>query len=96
MDQTTKITDLIKIIANQLSGKVDDDTEDLIPEYTIRGTGDIFCYNLTEKMFSKICRGSMVFVLREDFNNTGRTLIYTYLNELILIDPEELVYIGYD
>ena len=96
MAPETKITDLIKIIANQLSGKVDEDTDYLVPEYTIKGTGDMFCYNLTEKMFTKICRGGLVFVLKEDFNNTGKTLIYTDLNELILIDSEELVYIGYD
>ncbi len=96
MDTKEKITDVIKMIASQLSGKVDPDADYLVPEYSIRGHGDMFCYNISEKMFTKICRGSLVFVVQENFNNTGKTLIYTYLNELILIDPEELIYIGYD
>lgn len=96
MDTEFKIVDLIKMIANQLSGKVDPETDYLVPEYTVRGSGNIFCYNVTDKMFTKISRGSLVFVIKENYNNTGQTLVYTYLNELVLLDPEELVYIGYD
>lgn len=95
MASDEKITDRIKIIAKQLSGKLDPDTDYIIPEYTIRGTGEMFCYNISERCFTKIYRGTLVFLLKENFD-TDRTLIYTYSNELLLIDPEEIVYIGYD
>tara|TARA_B100000575_G_C22735027_1_gene440255 strand:- start:218 stop:508 length:291 start_codon:yes stop_codon:yes gene_type:complete len=96
MGPEMKIADIIKMIAKQLSGKMDPDIDFLVPEYTIRGSGDLFCYNLTEKMFSKVSRSTLVFAIKENYNDTGKTLIYTYSNELLLIEPEELVYIGYD
>tara|TARA_R100000900_G_C3283803_1_gene154307 strand:+ start:428 stop:721 length:294 start_codon:yes stop_codon:yes gene_type:complete len=88
-------SDFFKQLINQLAGDPSEDSP-LIPEYSISGTGVIWCYDPVERSFKKIYRGARVFVIKENYDYKGRTLVYTYDNLTVCIDPEELDYVGFD
>ena len=90
-----KLTDLIKQVAKQLSGDFENIEGKLIPHHTIKGTGYGYYLSYTDRNFVKIPRGIEVFILAEDFDHLGRTMVYTYTHEIILVLPEELDYIGF-
>jgi len=94
-DNKNTKSDFFKQILDQLAGNPDASIP-LVPEFTIRGTGDIWCYDPVEKAFKKIYRGSRVFILKENYDNKDRTLVYTYDNLTVCIDPEELEFVGFD
>ena len=89
------ITDKLKRIVSQISGKPDKDYP-LIPEYVIKGKGVIYCLAPDMRSFSKAERGTPVYVVVKNYNNTGKALIYTYAGDILLIEPEEIEEIGFD
>lgn len=91
-----QLTERIKLISKQLSGQLEDTDGALIPYYYIKGTGDGFFLSYIDKTFIKVARKSEVFIISDNFDNQGRYLVYTYLHELIIIDKEELEYIGFN
>ena len=96
-DNTSESKKRIKQIVRQFSGTIlEDEIEELIPEYAITGTGYMFCFEPSKRSFVKINRGSKVFIVDETINNAGRVLIYTFNGELVEIDPDELLYTGFD
>ena len=88
-------SDFLKDLMAQIAGNPDPDKE-LIPEYGIRGVGEIWCYDPTNRNFILINRNIKVFVLAENYDYMGRSLVYTIGGELICIDPEELIATGFD
>jgi hypothetical protein len=86
---------LIKTIIKQISGELTEEDE-LIPEVAIVGSGEMFCWDPSNKIHKKIYRGVKAFILYENYDNFGRTLIYTLGGDMICIDPEELIHTGYD
>lgn len=96
-DDPTNSKDRIKQIVKQFAGTISEgDTNELVPEYGIKGTGHIFCFYPAKKMFIKISRGSKAFLVEEEPNIFGRVLIYTFNGEMVEIDPDELEYTGFD
>ena len=96
-DNTSESKKRIKQIVRQFSGTIlEDEVEELIPEYAILGTGHLFCFDPAKRIFIKINRGSKAFIVDEVINNAGRLLIYTFNGELVEIDPDELLYTGFD
>ena len=88
-------TDLVKRIIKQISGKLTEEDE-LIPEVIIDGTGEMWCWDPVNKIHRKIYKGVKAFILYENYDTFGRTLIYTHPGDMICIDPDELVHTGYD
>ena len=89
--------DRLKKIVNQFSGNVsEDDTEELIPEWGIKGTGYLFCFCPSKRMFVKINRGSKAFIVEGDPEHSKKVLIYTYEGDLVEVESEELEYTGFD
>ena len=86
---------LMKRIMKQIGGDINAESE-LIPEYCVAGKGIIFCYDPSNRTFVKITRGSTVYVIYENYDTQGRSLIYTVYGELVCIDPEELFLLGLD
>ncbi len=86
----------IKAISKQMSGEVRDEDENLLPCYYIKGTGEGYFLSYTDRSFIKIPRQTEVYIVAEDFDYRGRYLVYTYSHELIIIDKDELEYIGYN
>ena len=80
---------LLKKILNQLAGEVDPDTS-LVEEYTILGKGIIMCYDPNSRSFKKIERGTAVYIIKENYDYMGRSLVYTISGEVLCIEPEEL------
>jgi hypothetical protein len=96
----TYSANLIKKLIKQISGKIKKDDGDLIPEYTIKGRGDIWCFSPTERTMARISRGIPVYLIEEEGheekNQDGKCLIYTQLGGLYMIDCKELERIGFD
>ena len=83
-------------IIRQLSGKIEAGGGDLIPEVAIQGRGIIYCYAPDRKYCIKIPRGIKGYVVDEEEDSLGRILLYTWTGEMIEIEPEELIYTGFD
>ncbi len=91
-----KISDRLKAIVDQVSGKIDEETVDLIEKYTIRGSGHIYCLLTDNRNFVKITRGIEVYLVDENYDNLNKALIYTCTGDIVFIDMEELILIGFD
>jgi len=90
------LKELLKIILDQVSGEADPE-KPLIPAYAVQGKGDIMCYDPNARMFKKVARGTIVYVLKENYDYNGRSLIYTVYGEIVCIDPEEIfLLVGFD
>ena len=96
MASNKKLTETIKKITSQLSGEVKASDEDLIPHYTIKGSGESYYFSYIDRSFIKITKGLQVFIVSENFDIMGRSLVYTFTHELILVEPDELEYIGFN
>ena len=88
-------SEFIKRLIKQISGELTEE-DALIPEVAIDGTGAIWCWDPANRIHKKIYRGIKAFILQENFDDFGRTLIYTLYGEMVCIEPEELLYTGYD
>jgi len=88
-------TELVKQIIKQISGDITD-KDVLIPEVAIDGTGDIWCWDPSSRIHRKIYRGVKAYILYENYDIMGRTLIYTLNGDIICIEPEEIIHTGYD
>jgi|TARA_R100001163_G_C4912924_1_gene96490 hypothetical protein len=91
----TSKTSLIKQLLKQISGELTEEDE-LIPEVAIYGSGDLWCYDPVAKIHKKIYKGVKAFILYENYDNLGRTLIYTLGGDMVCIEPEMLLHTGYD
>jgi len=88
-------TSIVKKLIKQISGNLTEDDE-LIPEVAIKGSGDIWCYDPSGRTFKRIYRGIKAYILMENFDHNGRTLIYTQNGDMVCIEPDDLLYTGYD
>ena len=88
-------SEFIKRLIKQIAGELTEEDE-LIPEVAINGTGEIWCWDPANRIHKKIYRGVKAFILQENFDDFGRTLIYTLYGEMVCVEPEELLYTGYD
>ena len=87
--------DLVKQRIKQISGNVTEDDE-LLPEVAIEGSGDVWLWDPVGKSHKKIYRGVKAYILYENYDSFGRTLIYTHAGDMVCIDPEEIIHTGYD
>ena len=85
----------LKIIFRQLSGKIKDD-EQFVQEAVILGKGSIWCYDPISRIVKHLERGTNVYVLQENYDSKGRTLIYCINGDILCIEPEELFNIGFN
>ena len=88
-------SEFVKRLIKQISGNLTEEDE-LIPEVAIHGTGEMWCWDPANRMHKKISRGIKAFIIQENFDDFGRTLIYTLNGEMVCIEPEELLHTGYD
>ena len=56
----------------------------------------MWCYDPVNRIHKKIYRGVKAFIIYENYDNLGRSLIYTHAGDMVCIDPEELLHTGYD
>ena len=96
------LKDIIKLAVEQLNGKIPYKTQEeidkieLLPEYTVRGTGDIFCFCPSKKSFVKITRGQKVFIIDDERLDPEKFLVYTWDGFLVEIHVDELIETGFD
>tara|TARA_R110002020_G_scaffold44161_6_gene127593 strand:+ start:3349 stop:3639 length:291 start_codon:yes stop_codon:yes gene_type:complete len=96
MGKDNTISTLLQNLLRQISGKVKENEGELYPEYIIKGTGVIYCPAADARKFIKINRNIGVYLVSENYDTQGRSLVYTHYGDLILIDPEEIEKIGFD
>ena len=85
----------IKRLIKQISGDLTEEDE-LIPEVAIKGTGEIWCWDPATRTHKRVYRGVKAFIIQENFDDFGRTLVYTMAGEMFCIDPDEILHTGYD
>jgi len=95
MSKKVSGTDLVKKIIKQISGTLTENDE-LVPEVAIGGSGEIWCYDPVNKIHKKIYRGVKAFILYNNYDSFGRSLIYTHAGDMVCIEPDELIHTGYD
>jgi hypothetical protein len=88
-------SEFVKRLIKQISGKLTEEDE-LIPEVAIDGSGEMWCWDPSSRMHKKIYRGIKAFIIQENFDDFGRTLVYTLNGDMVCIEPEELLHTGYD
>tara|TARA_R110002020_G_scaffold261689_1_gene476034 strand:- start:722 stop:1009 length:288 start_codon:yes stop_codon:yes gene_type:complete len=86
---------LLDKIFNQLSGVVKKDEEPL-PQMIIAGDGHMWCYDVNTRGMIRVSRGIKCFVLDDTLDENDRIMVYTIANDVILIEEDELIYIGFD
>jgi hypothetical protein len=96
MKTKKEVTDTVKKILKQLAGEATAEDGELIAPHFIIGSGDIWCYQPTNRNFIKLCRGIPVYILCESYDLKGRHLVYTTDGNMVLIDPEEIIELGFD
>ena len=95
MNDNENYTDLIKRLVKQVSGEIEPEDGELIPSHAIKGAGDIWCYQPTSRSFIRVIRGIGVYILYKSYDSQGRHLIYAN-SEMVVIDPDELIEIGFN
>tara|TARA_R110002110_G_scaffold149291_1_gene340609 strand:- start:710 stop:949 length:240 start_codon:yes stop_codon:yes gene_type:complete len=70
------LNDFVKLLIKQISGNLTEEDE-LIPEVAINGSGEMWCWDPAARIHKKIYRGVKAFIIQENFDDFGRTLIYT-------------------
>lgn len=98
MSTSTDLTERVKRIIRQISGKPSETDKEigLIPESRVRGTGVLHCLNADGRKFVSVTRGASVYVLAENYDTQMRTLVYTLYGDIVLIESEELEEIGFE
>ena len=90
-------SDKVKKIIKQITGKVDDDHGELIPMIAIKGTkGYVWCYHPTEKRFIRVRRGTLGYIISDKIDKEDKLLIYTATSQIIIIEKDELVELGFN
>ena len=87
--------DLVQKIIKQIAGNLPAD-EELVPEVAIDGSGEMWCWDPSNRTHKKIYRGVKAFILYENYDAFGRTLVYTHAGDMICIEPDDLIHTGYD
>jgi len=90
------ITERLKRIVEQTSGKTEDFVQELIPAYVIKGNGPMYCLLTDNRTFVKVERGITVYVVEENYSSDGKTLIYSINGDILLIEDEQIELIGFD
>ena len=92
-----------KLIDDETFGKVlatllgdFEDTNEMIPEYPLKGHGDRWFYDPEKRHMVRVKGGTKCFLLKENYNNRKRFLLYTITNRVIVVDRDEVTYIGYN
>ena len=93
--QKSSKSELVKRIIKQISGDLTEEDE-LIPEVAIAGAGEVWLWDPAHRTHRKVYRNVKAFILYENYDNFGRTLIYTHAGDMVCIEPEELIHTGYD
>ena len=85
-----------KKLLKQIAGKITEEDGDLIPEIFIRGSGYIRCYQPNTKTMIRISRGTKGYIVSDEEDEQGRVMIYVDANEIVLIDKEEILDLGFN
>tara|TARA_Y100000592_G_scaffold12164_1_gene17092 strand:- start:2240 stop:2524 length:285 start_codon:yes stop_codon:yes gene_type:complete len=85
---------ILKEVISQLNGDIDEDAK-LHPEYAIKGTGHLYCYQPHTKSFVRIYKNQKVFLISDD-RDDNKFLIYTTCGKLVTIEPELLIFTEFD
>mgnify|MGYP003118474137 CR=1 FL=1 len=85
-----------KLLVKQISGTVSETDGDLVPFHQIKGTGPIWCFQITTKSMIRLHRGSALYVLDMGSERDIECLALTKDGIVIVIDKEEIEEIGFN
>ena len=87
---TDHIKEIAGLITKQLGGSPEEEQE-LFPDYGIKGTGAMYCYQYGTRAYIKIARGQKVWIIDDEKDHLNRVLIYTSCARIVEIDFDELL-----
>ena len=85
-----------KALVKQISGTITEKDGELVPYHRIKGHGDIWCYHMTSRTFTRLIRGTSIYVINWGTDKDKECLVYHADGTLVLIDKEEIEEIGFD
>jgi len=80
---------------NQIAGKISEE-DNLVEPYFIQGSGNIWCYKPNSKSMVRLPRGIYGFIISLKEDNLGRVLFYSEYGDIVVIEKEELITIGFN
>jgi hypothetical protein len=88
--------ELLKIVLDQIAGEPREGRP-LIPTHILTGEGDNMCYDPNSRMFQKVPHSTTVYIIKENYDYKGRTLVYTVNGHLVCVEPDDLLLLsGFD
>jgi hypothetical protein len=91
--------ELIQRLIKQISGKIESTDGELLPEYRIKGRGNIWCYSPADKNIVQVPRGISVYLVEDSGDRApvdNKCLIYSQMGGLYMIDCDEIEELGFD
>ena len=85
-----------KALVKQITGTITEKDGDLVPYHHIKGTGNIWCYQITTKAIVRLIRGIQIYILDMGSEEDEQCLGYTTDGIIFLIDKDEVEEIGFD
>ena len=84
-----------KALIKQITGTITEKDGDLVPYHHIKGTGHIWCYQVTTKTVVRLIRGIQIYILDMGSEEDEQCLGYTTDGIVFLIDKDEVEEIGF-
>ena len=85
----------LQVVLATLLGETEE-LEDLIPEYQLKGKGYKWYIDPSERKMVCVKAGVKCYLLNNNYNNENKFLLYTTTNHVILVDRQDVIYIGYN
>ena len=85
-----------KALVKQISGTITAKDGELVPYHSIKGRGDLWCFQPSSKTMVKIPRGTKIYVLDLGDENDEQCLAFSTDGIVFTIDKDEIEEIGFD
>ena len=85
-----------RALVKQISGTITEKDGELVPYHAIRGTGEIWCYQPSNRVVTRLIRGTKIYVLDMGTPNDLQCLALSSEGVIFTIDKDEIIEIGFN
>jgi len=85
-----------KTLVKQITGTITEDDGELVPYHTIKGKGDIWCFQPSTKTMVRLIRGTKIYILDRGSESEPQCLAYTDNGNIVILDKDEIEEIGFN
>jgi hypothetical protein len=87
------VEQVLKVLMRQLTGKLTE-SDSIVPQIIVKGEGNIWGWDPYNKKLICVERGTLGYILMEEYNLENKTLIYCTGGDIICIEPDEIELVG--